>query len=73
MKYWFKIKECNKCVYVKDTKNDNVILCLHIDDMLIVGNNNKMSKFTTNILKSRFDMKIWVCLMWYLELKFQEY
>ena len=53
----FKINECNKCVYVKDTKNGHVILCLYVDDMLIVGNNDKMVKSTKDILNSRFDMK----------------
>ena len=32
----FKINECDKCVYIKDTPNQEVILCLYIDDMLIM-------------------------------------
>ena len=32
----FKINKCDKCVYIKDTKNGYVILCLYVDDMIIV-------------------------------------
>ena len=53
----FKINECDKCVYIKDTKNGYVILCLYVDDILIVGSNNKMIKSTKNMLNSKFDMK----------------
>ena len=53
----FKINECDKCVYIKDTKNDYIILCLYVDDILIVGSDDKMIKSTKNMLISRFDMK----------------
>ena len=53
----FKINECDKCVYVKDTENGYVILCLYVDDMLIVGSDDKIIKSTKDMLKSRFDMK----------------
>ena len=53
----FKINECNKCVYVKDTKLGYVIVCLYVDDMLIVGGDDKMIASTKNMLNSRFDMK----------------
>ena len=53
----FRINECDKCVYIKDTENGYVILCLYIDDILIVGNDDKMIKSTKNMLNSRFDMK----------------
>ncbi|KAJ9544788.1 hypothetical protein OSB04_024495, partial [Centaurea solstitialis] len=53
----FKINECDKCVYVKDTEIGYVILCLYVDDMLIIGSNDKMVKSTKNMLKARFDMK----------------
>nr|GEW45872.1 zinc finger, CCHC-type [Tanacetum cinerariifolium] len=41
----------------KDTSSGYVILCLYVDDMLIVGSNDKMIKSTKNMLKSKFDMK----------------
>ena len=53
----FKINECEKCVYVKDTKHGYVIVCLYVDGMLIVGSDNKMITSTKNILNSRFDLK----------------
>ena len=28
----FKINECDKCVYIKDTPNQEVILCLYVDE-----------------------------------------
>ena len=40
----FKINECDKCVYVKYTKNGYLIMCSYIDDMLIIGSNDKMIK-----------------------------
>ena len=33
------------------------ILCIYVDDMLIVGSDDKMIKFTKNMLNSRFDIK----------------
>nr|GEX04851.1 zinc finger, CCHC-type [Tanacetum cinerariifolium] len=52
----FKINECDKCVYVKDTSSRYVISCLYVDDMLIVGSNDKMIKSTKDMLKSTKDM-----------------
>ncbi|GJU13209.1 retrotransposon protein, putative, ty1-copia subclass [Tanacetum coccineum] len=53
----FKINECDKCVYVKDTSSGYVILCLYVDDMFIIGSNVKMIKSTKDTLKLKFDMK----------------
>ena len=33
----FKINECDKCVYIKETRNHQVIVCLYVDDMLIIS------------------------------------
>ena len=60
----FKINECDKCIYVKNTVNGYVILCLYVDDMLIVGSDDEMIKSTKAMLSTRFDMKeIWDLLM----------
>lgn len=48
---------CNKYVYIKDTKNVYVILCLYVNDILIIGSNDRMNKSTKNISNSRFNMK----------------
>ena len=38
----FRINECDKCKYAKDTDRGYVILCLYVDDILIVGSNDEM-------------------------------
>ncbi|KAD5960509.1 hypothetical protein E3N88_11981 [Mikania micrantha] len=53
----FKINECDKCVYVKNTTRGYVILCLYVDDILIVESDDKMIKSTKDMLKARFYMK----------------
>ena len=57
MESGYQINECDKCVYVKNTSDGYVILCLYVDDMLIVGSNDKMIQSTKNMLNARFDMK----------------
>ena len=44
-------------MYVKDTEHGYVIICMYVDDMLIVNNDDKMILSTKNMLNSRFDMK----------------
>jgi hypothetical protein len=53
----FRINEYDKCVYVKNTTSGYVIVCLYIDDMLIMGSNNNIIKATKRTLNSKFDMK----------------
>ncbi|CAM8968681.1 unnamed protein product [Rhodiola kirilowii] len=53
----FKINECDKCIYVKNTEHGYVMLCLYVDDMLIVGSDENLVKSTKAILNSKFDMK----------------
>ena len=53
----FKINECDKCVYVKNIKRGSVIICLYIDDMIIMGNNNKVIKTTKKMFNNKFNMK----------------
>lgn len=53
----FKINECDKCVYYKETQNGYAILCLHVNDKLIVGGDDQMVKSTKIMLNLRFDMK----------------
>ncbi|KAK6141007.1 hypothetical protein DH2020_025245 [Rehmannia glutinosa] len=53
----FKINECDKCVYIKGTTNDYVIVCLYVDDMLIMGSSHDLIVNTKNMLKRNFDMK----------------
>ena len=53
----FRINECDKCLYIKDTANGYVIVCLYIDDMIIIGSNNDIIKATKRMLTSEFVMK----------------
>ena len=53
----FRINECDKCVYIKDTANGYVIMCLYIDDMLIIDSNNDIIKATKRMLTNEFNMK----------------
>ena len=53
----FKINECDKCIYMKNTDKGYVIICLYVDDMLIIGSNIEMIKSTKKMLNSKFDMK----------------
>ena len=57
LSHGFKINECNKCVYVKDNEQEYVIVCLYVDDLLIVKSDGKMITFIKNMLNSRFHMK----------------
>nr|CAN81525.1 hypothetical protein VITISV_033879 [Vitis vinifera] len=53
----FKINECDKCVYTKNTQSEYVIVCLYVDDILIIGSNNDVIKATKKMLTTYFDMK----------------
>ena len=44
-------------MYVKDTEHGYSIVCLYVDEMLIVDSDDKMIISTKNMLNSRFDMK----------------
>jgi hypothetical protein len=36
----FKIKEVNKYIYVKNIERDYIILCLYVNDMIILDSND---------------------------------
>ncbi|KAK6160261.1 hypothetical protein DH2020_003642 [Rehmannia glutinosa] len=53
----YKINECDKCVYVKGTSEAFVIVCLYVDDLLIMGSSHDSIMDTKRMLKRNFDMK----------------
>ena len=53
----FKINECDKCVYIKTILNHEVIVCLYVDDMLIMSKDIDNINATKRMLSSKFDMK----------------
>ena len=53
----FTINECDKCVFTKTVGNACIIVCLYVDDMLILGTNIEIIKSTKRMLSNSFDMK----------------
>jgi hypothetical protein len=53
----FKINELNKCVYIKNTYKNYVIVCFYVDDILILGINDHIIKSTKKVLTNKFDKK----------------
>ena len=53
----FKINKCDKCVYIKNVMNHEVIVCLYVDDMLIMSKEIDDINATKRMLSSKFDMK----------------
>jgi len=53
----FKINKVDKYIYMKNTDKIYVIICLYVDDMLILDNNDYIIKSTKKILTNKFDMK----------------
>ena len=53
----FTINECDKYVYTKIVENACIIVCLYVDDMLILGTNIEVIKSIKRILSNNIDMK----------------
>ena len=53
----FKYNNADKCIYSKFTREYGVIICLYVDDMLIIGTNYKGVEETKKYLSSIFKMK----------------
>ena len=47
----------DKCVYTKTVGNACIIVCLYVDDMLILGTNIEIIKSAKRILSYNFDIK----------------
>ena len=52
-----KTNECDKCIYHKSCNNSHVIICLQVDDLLIVASNMYIIDEAKNTVRSHFDMK----------------
>ena len=46
-----------QCVYTKIVENACIIVCLYVDDMLILGTNIEIFKSAKRMLSNSFDMK----------------
>ena len=53
----FKINECDKCVYIENVMNHEVIFCLYVDEMLIMSKDIDNINATKSMLSNKFDIK----------------
>ena len=53
----FKINECDKCFYIKDTPNHKVVVCFYADELLIIKRDISDVNATKHMLENNFDMK----------------
>ena len=57
LEYGFKHNGADKCIYSKFTETFDVIICLYVDDMLIIGTNMDEVIDTKDYLSFTFQMK----------------
>jgi hypothetical protein len=53
----FIVNEADKCVYYRYGEGEGVILCLYVDDILILGMSLDVIKETKDFLSNNFEMK----------------
>jgi hypothetical protein len=53
----FVVNEADKCVYYRYGGSEGVILCLYVDDILILGTSLDVIKETKDFLSNNFEMK----------------
>ena len=53
----YRVNHSDSCVYLKVFESDCVIICLYVDDMLILDNNLSAVIKTKELLSSQFEMK----------------
>jgi hypothetical protein len=57
LEYGFKYNSADKCIYSKFTNDFDVIICLYMDDMLIISTNINVVNDTKKYLTLKFKMK----------------
>jgi hypothetical protein len=57
LEYGFKRNSDDKCIYSKFTNDFGVIICLYVDDMLIISINMNDVNDTKKYITSQFKMK----------------
>ncbi|KAK4358278.1 hypothetical protein RND71_023888 [Anisodus tanguticus] len=63
----FKINECDKCVYIKNTQNHEVIdILLYVDDIILTASSDALRQSIMTMLSSEFAMKDLVPLNYFL-------
>jgi hypothetical protein len=51
------VNEADKCVYYRYGGGNEVILCMYVDDILILGTSLDVIKETKDFLSNHFEMK----------------
>ena len=57
LEYGFRHNNANKCIYSKFTNYFRLIICLYVDDMLIISTNIYGVNDTKKYITSKFKMK----------------
>ena len=57
VQFEFTVHEHDKCIYFKKFDNNYIILCLYVDDILILGTSLDAIQRVKNYLPLNFDMK----------------
>ena len=57
MAFDFIVNESDECVYYKVKRNETVILCLYVDDILLFKTNIEIINEIKRFLKRHFEMK----------------
>lgn len=55
--YGFHVSNSDKCLYFKVVDEKVVIICLYVDDMLIIGTNTEVVASVKKFLSTQFSMK----------------
>lgn len=53
----YKVNESDKCIYYKSENHIFTIICLYVEDLLIVGSNIQVVNDVKSLLSNNFDMK----------------
>ena len=53
----FSIYDANECIYNKFEDDTYAVICLYVDDMLILGTSLKVICKTKKFLEPKFEMK----------------
>ena len=53
----YQVSESDKCLYIKVPEGKVVIICLYVDDMLILGSDLEIVTSTKKFLSAQFSMK----------------
>ena len=53
----YRVSKSDKCLYIKVAEENVVVICLYVDDMLILGTDLEIVKYNKKFLSVQFIMK----------------